>query len=135
MLGMMGDHDIEGQFAQILRFFLSPTWEELWDDMGLSVVTFASLGLSVNSSDVLVWHTCQEKQVILVTGNRNHESPDSLESAIRRYNRADSLPVFTIGNLRAFSLKRSYAERAAEKLLEYLSEIDRFRGTGRLYIP
>lgn len=135
MLGIMGDHDIEGQFAQLIRFFLSPTWRGIWVDAGFTVVSFASLGLSVDSPDVLVWRTCQDRQVILVTGNRNHESPDSLEAAIRQYNRADSLPVFTIGDPQAFSLSRSYAESAAEKLLEHLLEIDRFRGTGRLYIP
>jgi hypothetical protein len=84
--------------------------------MGLAVVSFASLGLSVDSPDVLVWHTCQERQVILVPANRNHESPNSLEAAIRQYNRADSLPVITLGDPRQFSLCRSYAERAAEKL-------------------
>ena len=135
MPGIMGDHDIEGHFAQLLRFFLSPTWREFWEDLGLDVVSFASLGLAVDSPDVLVWKTCQERQVILVTGNRNYESPDSLEAAIRQYNRADSLPVFTIGDPREFTLSRSYAERAAEKLLEYVSELDKFRGTGRLYIP
>ena len=73
--------------------------------------------------------------MILVPANRNHESPNSLEAAIRQYNRADSLPVITLGDPRQFSLCRLYAERAAEKLLEYLTEIDKFRGTGRLYIP
>lgn len=135
MLGIMGDHDIEGQFDQIIHYYLSSTWREVWDGMGLNVVSFASLGLSENSPDVLVWRTCQERQIILVTGNRNHESPDSLEAAIRQYNRADCLPVITIGDAREFARSRSYAERAAEKLLDYLSEIERFRGAGRLYIP
>lgn len=135
MLRIMGDHDIEGQFNQIISFFKSSTWKEVWEDMGLDDISFEALGLPKNSPDILVWQTCQEQQVILVTGNRNHESPDSLEATIRKYNRAESLPVFTIGSLLEFSFSRSYAERAAEKLLEYLSELDKYRGTGRLYIP
>ena|SRR5579872_6048486 len=126
---------LEGQFAQLLRLFLSPGWREIWEAAGLTVVSFASLGLAVDVPDVVVWQTCQERQVVLVTGKRNHESPDSLEAAIRQYNRTDSLPVFTISAPREFSLSRSYAERTAEKLLEYLLDLDTFRGTGRLYIP
>jgi hypothetical protein len=57
-----------------------------------------------------------------------------LEATIRRLNQADSLPVITISKSQEV-VHRSYAERAAVRLLEYLSEIDRFRGTGRLYIP
>jgi hypothetical protein len=135
MLRIMGDHDIEGQFNHIIRFFKSPTWKEVWESIGLTDIKFTDLGLSENSPDVLVWQTCQEQQVILVTGNRNYESPDSLEATIRQYNRVDSLPVFTIGDPTEFSLDRSYAERATERLLEYLSELDRYRGAGRLYIP
>jgi hypothetical protein len=103
--------------------------------MGFTRESFASIGIATSSPDVLVWRICQERQIDLVTANRNDDGPDSLEATIRQYNRADSLPVFTIGDPQEFSLNRSYAERAAEKLLEYLLELDRFRGTGRLYIP
>ncbi|HWG45363.1 MAG TPA: hypothetical protein VN688_21550 [Gemmataceae bacterium] len=30
---------------------------------------------------------------------------------------------------------RAYAERVVERLLEYLIDIDNYRGTGRLYLP
>ena len=135
MPGIMGDHDIEGQFGRLIQLVSSPTWRDLWDEMGFTVESFASMGLSTSSPDVLVWQTCQERQVVLVTANRNDDGPDSLEATIRQYNRAESLPVITIGDPQLFSSSRSYAERAAEKLLDYLSELDRFRGTGRLYIP
>lgn len=135
MPAIMGDHDIEGQFAELLRILKSPTWGSLWDEVGFTTETFASLGLSENSPDTVVWETCQARQVILITGNRNNEGSDSLEATIRRLNRAESLPVFTIGSPREFSRSRSYAERTAEKLLDYLMELDKFRGTGRLYIP
>jgi hypothetical protein len=82
----------------------------------------------------VVWETCQAHEIVLVTGNRNHDSPDSLEATIYRLNQADSLPVITISKPKDVE-HRAYAERAAVRLLEYLSELDRFRGTGRLYIP
>jgi hypothetical protein len=130
----MGDHDIEGQFAELLRILTSPAWNDLWEKLGFTRESFASLGLSEESPDVLVWETCQARQVVLVTGNRNNESPDSLEATIRRLNQLDSLPVFTISDPQQFS-HRSYAERAAVRLLDYLMELDKYRGAGRLYIP
>jgi hypothetical protein len=134
MPGIMGDHDIEGQFEQLVRILESPTWSDLWEGLGFTKQNFALLGLSENSPDVVVWETCQARQVVLVTGNRNNDGPDSLEATILRLKRADSLPVFTISDPQQFSV-RSYAERAAERLLDYLLELDKFRGTGRLYIP
>lgn len=130
---IMADHDIEGQFTELLRV-LSREWSDWLTDVGCKIETFASLGLSERSPDVVVWETCQAHQVVLVTGNRNNDGLDSLEATIRRLNQADSLPVITISNPQEVQ-HRSYAERAALRLLEYLSEIDRFRGTGRLYIP
>lgn len=131
---IMADHDIEGQFAALLQILMSSEWSVWWTDLGCKIETFASLGLSERSTDVLVWETCQAHQVILVTGNRNNDGPDSLEATIRRLNQVDSLPVITISKAQEVA-HRSYAERAAIRLLEYVSEIDRFRGTGRLYIP
>src|SRR5690348_1361459 len=113
---IMADHDIEGQFAELLRILRSPDWSFLWGDLGCVTETFASLGLSENSPDVLVWETCQARQVVLVTGNRNNEGPDSLEETICRLNQADSLPVITISKPQSIS-QRSYAERAAVRLL------------------
>jgi hypothetical protein len=130
----MADHDIGGQFKELLRILMSSEWSVWWTDLGCKIETFVSLGLSERSPDVAVWETCQAHQVVLVTGNRNNDDPDSLEATIRRLNQADSLPVITISKPQEV-VHRSYAERAAVRLLEYLSEIDRFRGTGRLYIP
>lgn len=131
---IMADHDIEGQFAALLRVLLAPEWSDWWTNLSCKTETFASLGLSENSPDAVVWATCQARQVILVTGNRNQDGIDSLEATIRRLNQNDCLPVITISKPHQM-MHRSYAERAAMQLLEYLSELDRYRGTGRLYIP
>ena len=32
-------------------------------------------------------------------------------------------------------MRRDYAERVAIQVLEYLLELDNFRGVGRLYVP
>lgn len=131
---IMADHDIEGQFADLVRILLSTEWSDWWVNLGCKTETFASLGLSENSPDALVWETCQARQVVLITGNRNDDGPDSLEATIRRLNQDDSLPVITISKPQQMA-HRSYAERAAVRLLEHLLELDNYRGTGRLYVP
>ena len=60
---------------------------------------------------------------------------DSLQAAIRQQNTADSLPVFTIGNLGRLETSRVYADEVVESLYEYLLRIDEVRGTGRLFLP
>ncbi len=42
MPGIMGDHDIEGQFAEILRILKSPTWGDLWKQLGYTTESFAT---------------------------------------------------------------------------------------------
>ena len=67
--------------------------------------------------------------------NRNNDSPESLEATIRKYNTANSLPIFTIADLDNLRKSRSYAERVLERLYEYLLDIENLRGTGRLFLP
>lgn len=81
---IISDHDIEGQFAALVQILMSPDWSEWWTELGCKAVTFANLGLSTSSPDAVVWETCQAHQIILVTGNRNDDDPDSLQSTIRR---------------------------------------------------
>lgn len=134
MPGIMADHDIEGQFQALLRILESPTWSDLWEKLGFTTEKFAEIGLLENAPDVVVWETCQARELVLVTGNRNNDGPDSLEETIRRLNRADSWPVITISKPRHM-VHRVYAERAAVKLLDYLIYLDDHRGAGSLYIP
>jgi hypothetical protein len=93
------------------------------------------VGLAANASDAAVWSFCQQEELILLTANRNEAGPDSLEAILRARNSPTSLPVFTLADPRHFEVSREYAERVAERLLEYLMDIDQFRGTGRLFLP
>lgn len=101
----------------------------------MDIFSFRDLNLSQQTSDAVIWLTCQQEQMILVTANRNADGPDSLEMTLRTQNTTTSLPVFTIANAERVFHSRDYAERVALKLLEYLLDIDRVRGTGRLYLP
>ncbi|ETW92428.1 MAG: hypothetical protein ETSY1_43655 [Candidatus Entotheonella factor] len=43
--------------------------------------------------------------------------------------------MFTLANDQRVLGDRPYAERIADRLLEILFDIDRYRGTGRIYLP
>lgn len=132
---IMADHDVEGHLNVLLNIWLSLEWNELWREASCDVETFERMGLRDNASDADVWRVCQERGIVLITGNRNAEGEESLEATIRRNLTPQSLPVFTIGDPDRLMRDREYAERVAARLIEYVHLLDRLRGSGRLYLP
>ena len=133
--GILPDANAIGQIHALVRQMQIEPWADFWTSLGLVLKSFEEVGLSAASSDLVIWETCQKEQLILITDNRNHDSPDSLEAAIRSHNQQDSLPVFTIGDLDRFQSSREYDNQVLERLYDYLLRIDELRGTGRLYLP
>jgi hypothetical protein len=135
MTGILADGNIQGHLEILLRIWQGPMWREIWNSLGLTVQTFEELGLSRTSPDVLLWQTCQDRRIVFVTANRNDEGPESLESTIRSRTTAESLPVFTLASYQRIQHERNHARLVAEKMLEYLLDIEKYYGTGRLYVP
>jgi hypothetical protein len=135
MPGIMPDNDVKGQFLALIAFLEGPIWGDVWKKLGLARPNFGTLGLPLTASDALVWHTCQAHDVVLFTGNRKQEGPDSLEATIRAHNQLTSLPVITLGDAKRFNYDRAYAEAAAVGVLDILLDLDSRRGAGRLYVP
>ncbi len=135
MRGILADINVGKQRRAILAIWASDTWRDLWNGLGLSVLSFPALGLALDSSDAVVWRICQREELVLITGNRNRRGPDSLEAVIQRENQPDSLPVVTIASADRVLEDRLYAEEVAERILDYLMRIDEVRGAGRLYVP
>jgi hypothetical protein len=133
--GILADIHLQGPIADLARAMQGPFWVEFWNDLDLALFGFEDVGLTATSTDEEIWHKCQAVQLILITNNRNQESPDSLEAAIRRHNTPQSLPVFTIGDLDRFRKNRAYAERVLERFYECLLDMEKLLGTGRLYLP
>jgi hypothetical protein len=133
--GILADVNARGPVADLVREMQSPDWAEFWKDLGLVLFHFEDVGLPDTATDQEIWLKCQQEQLILITDNRNSDSPDSLEATIRRHNAPDSLPVFTIADLDRFRKSRAYADRVGVRLYEYLLQIDSLRGTGRLFLP
>jgi hypothetical protein len=135
MLAIMADHDIEGQVQLVLHLCMSPEWHAIWTELAVRVESFASLGLPVNTPDAALWQFCQTQQIILITGNRNEDGPESLEAVLQTSNTAASMPVFTISEPQRLLSSGAYAHRVVERLIEYLIDVENLRGTGRLYLP
>jgi hypothetical protein len=110
-------------------------WRDFWDYLELRFLTFADVGLNPSDPDDIVWQRCQELGVLLITDNRNDDGPDSLEATIRKQYSPECLPVFTIGDVRAVTSSRAYADRVIDRLLRYLLELENIRGSGRLFVP
>jgi hypothetical protein len=133
--GILPDNNCKGHFQALAYVLQGETWAELWGSLNLTVQSFAGIGLTPDAADDVLWQACQKAQVILVTSNRNQRGPDSLETTIRALNGPDKLPVFTLSNAERIVHDRAYAEKVAERLLDYLLFIDKYKGTGRIYLP
>lgn len=134
MRGILADHNIEGHFRALVTIWETGEWREDWEELDVAVESFQTLGIPPELSEAELWQMCQARGIILLTANRNNEGPDSLEATIRQRNTASSLPVFTLANPTRLGKDRVYADEIAVRLLDYLLDIDNYRGTGRLYV-
>jgi hypothetical protein len=134
MPSIMADHDVEGHLRILLSIWSSPKWADIWQDTHCDIESFTRLSIEPTASDEEVWCLCQERGIILITGNRNAEGVDSLEITIRRRGTPRSLPVLTIADPDRLSKDWRYAEDVAAQALDYVRDIENMRGAGRLYL-
>ena len=125
------DHNMEGHAKLLWRTLASAGWLEL---APVQLVTFAEAGVPADSVDRAVWRFAQERQMFLLTDNRNMEGDDSLERTIREELTPESLPVLTVSNRDRLN-EQKYRARCAERLLEVVLYPERYLGTGRIFIP
>jgi len=135
MKGIVADADVVGQVERIVAVVQGKVWGDIWHELGLRYFIFEQLDLDSDSSDAEVWDKCQAAEVVLITGNRNADDPDSLEATIEARNEPSALPVFTLADAERVLNDSEYVELIAESLLDYIMYIDNVRGTGRLYLP
>jgi hypothetical protein len=132
---LLADVNIQGQVDLLVALMRAEPWREFWEELRLDYVTFNDVGLDPRATDAVIWHLCQQQDIVLLTNNRNDDAPDSLEATIRTHNTPESLPVFTLADAERVRHSRQYADRVIETLLDALMRIDSLRGTGRLYLP
>lgn len=117
------------------RVCSSREWADVWASLACQIDSFEGLGVPHETIDSELWQLCQEQGIVLITGNRNADGPTSLEVTIRAFRTDKSLPVITISDPDRLLRDQNYVQTAAAKLLEHLWDLERLRGTGRLYIP
>ena len=120
MLRIISDNDVQGIVERLVDICQTPYWFELWQDLDCVLYTFEDFQMPANAADVVVWQVCQDNGLILITANRNQESPDSLETTIRNRNQPDCLPVLTFADSDRVARDRQYAEAVVERLLDTL---------------
>ena len=135
MRGILPDINCQGHFQILHRLLTDVSRDELWNFLNLEVLTFNDLGLALDVADRLLWQTCQQYDVVLITANRNADDPDSLETALQDLNTPQSLPIVTLANVERIRRDRQYAEQVADQILDLLFDIDNLRGAGRLFVP
>ena len=135
MPGILADVNVLGHAQVLLQLMQEGYRTEIWAWLNYQIASLADLGLAADASDRIIWQKCQNQRLILVTANRNEKDPNSLGVAIRELNRLDSLPVITLANSERILKDRAYAELVADRLLEYLFDIDKHLGTGRVFVP
>jgi hypothetical protein len=132
---ILSDVNIQGHVQALVHVLEGPAWRDVWASLNLALYTFRDLGLEREVADSILWQKCQDEQVILITANRNADGPDALEVVLCTRNTPEALPVFTLADPERVLHSRDYAERVVVRLLDYLLDIAKYRGTGRLYLP
>ncbi len=131
----MSDNDVQGQVSRLMDICQLSPWVELWRDLECVLCTFEDFDLPEDATDAVIWQACQTNDILLITGNRNAEGPESLEMTMRQRNTPSCLPVLTLANPDRIQRELQYAESVVERLFDILIDPDTLRGTGRLYLP
>ncbi|BAU14718.1 hypothetical protein LEP3755_52690 [Leptolyngbya sp. NIES-3755] len=126
------DHNLRGHALVFFGAIASEGWLDL---VSIQFVTFAEIGLSIDSDDRTVWRIAQEDQMVLLTANRSMKGKDSLEQVMREENTSESLPVVTVSNTDRLLNDSEYRGRCVESLIEIVLAIDSYRGARRIFIP
>jgi hypothetical protein len=135
MQRLLSDHDVQGHVSRLMDICQLPPWVDLWRELDCTICTFEEFDLPVDATDAAIWQVCQDHNILLITGSRNAESPESLEMTIRQRNASNCLPVLTLADPDRIQRDRHYAESIVERLFDILIDPDALRGTGRLYLP
>lgn len=119
----------------VLRILEGTEWNELWLSLRADLFIFPDFQLDQRTPDSVIWRRCQTEKLILVNANRNMDGEDSLAWVIRTEGSENDLPVLTVSDGEALKSDREYVRRVSIRILEIMFDIEKLRGTGRLYIP
>lgn len=130
-MNFLVDYNLDGYAVILLGILSKRGWLEV---LSIQFVTFREAGLSMDSSDRVVWNYAQTNQMMILTANRNMKGEDSLEQVMREENTSASFPILTISDLARMD-ESEYRERCVDRLVEIVFELENYIGVGRLFIP
>jgi len=125
------DHNLEGDADLLSALLIKEGWAEL---LQLEFVRFGDVLLDVKSDDTTLWRFAQAQGMLILTMNRNNEDETSLTATIRRESTSSSLPIITVASQDCLK-EPACRQAAALRLAEIVTYLERYLGTGRLYIP
>lgn len=125
------DHNLDGHLVFLEAGMKETGWDQI---VTLVFKRLRDVGLPYDAPDHEIWRFVQEHRLILLTHNRNSDDETSLQATIQRENTPQSLPVLTISNKDDLALS-DYRQRAIHKLVEYAVDLDKYLGSGRMYVP
>lgn len=135
MPGLLADVNAEGHLRAILTVCRGAAWREFWHSIGVTVHTFTTAGLPTTTPDDELWDWCQGRDTLLLTSNRNARGPDSVQATIVKRGSVRDLPVLTLSDPDRVLRDRAYVEDVAVRVMAILDELERSRGSGRLWLP
>ena len=106
MRGLLADADCVGQVRLLIELMQEASRRELYEFLDLRVYSFEDLGLALDASDRAIWERCCDEELVLLTGNRNADNPDSLQNVIAEHDTTRLMPVITITDTYRVSLDR-----------------------------
>lgn len=131
MILLLADNDVVGQARILFGAVSAAGWLEL---VPMRLMTLDEVGLPRDSSDRAIWELCQERQMILITGNRAGQGDDSLGAVLRSEASAEALPVLTISDRERIG-ETVYLRRCVVRLVEVVIDVEKYRGAGRIFLP
>ena len=137
MQGLLADVNVQGHLSYLRRLLVALDLWPVLAELNLWLATFAECQYAPEILDRDLWNRCQAEGRVLLTENRNHDDPDSLEATLRDSWQVGHLHVLTLANKTRFEHDRDYAQRIATDIAELLFGIalGEYRDLSRIYVP
>lgn len=135
--GLLADVNVQGHLPYLRRWLAALDLAEVLETLSLSLVTFHDLRLTPDLDDRALWTFCQQDGWVLLTENRNHDGPDSLQATLIDSWHEGHLPILMLANKRRFEAGGAYAERVARDVAELLFGIEQgqYVDQPRIFVP
>ncbi|MEK7830510.1 MAG: ACP S-malonyltransferase [Acidobacteriota bacterium] len=125
------DYNLDGHLVFLEAGLKETGWDQI---LSIKFHRLRDYGIPTDCPDDELWRFVQERQLLLLTHNRNNKGETSLQATIEREKQPDSLPVVTISDKDALS-RGDYRRRVSENLAQIIVDLANYRGVSRVFVP